>query len=148
MKKITLLSSALVILLATSCQDCKDCTVSSTITLKIDYFNLLPVYLDPLDSSQVRYDYFFASSETINSEHMGSLAVDGNSLPSDTTSLLLLGQGERDLSLFFTPVGISEYCGSDLSDVSNTTITTPVELLSDSALGKFSYNIIEVYDCK
>ncbi len=148
MKKITLLSTALVLLLATSCQDCKDCTVNSTITLKIDYFELITVYLNPLDSTQVRYDYSFESSETIRSEHFGSLAIDPSDFPSDTTNLLSLGQGERDLSLFFTPVGISEYCGSDLSDVSNTTITTPVVLLSDSAFGKFTYTITEEYDCK
>jgi len=119
--------------------------VTSTLDLRIQYFELLPVYYN--DSTLIIYEYFPSTSESFSQEYSGELAIEVAELPADTFALLNL-EGIKNLdNILFTPISIDEYCGSDLSDVNDKTITTPVEFINDTTNGVFKYTITETYNC-
>lgn len=123
MKKI--LIPIIAILGFTSCQDCKDCTVNTDITVLTETFN-------PYTSTSV--------SDSRNGVfHMfNQLTINPNYTTSDLTDFDFL---------FDNAVPYYELCGTELKD-RNSKSFNYTQIMGDSASYLYTYTWTETWDCK
>lgn len=119
---ITLIISALSL---TSCQDCKDCQSTSTLNLNIEYFTL------------ENGTYNLSSTDSYSYTATGSITP--SFLGTDTSNINL----ENSTS----PVITQEFCGEELKNYNNETLTYE-QTLGDTLLGLFKYTWTENWDCQ
>lgn len=118
---LSLLSSLLLI----SCMDCMDCKSSSDINLSVEYYS--------------NNNGTMSLDSTTNFNYSGPGFVN-TTLPINITS-------SNDLSPYLSPVNIREFCGDELKNVNNSTVSLQTTI-GDSISGIYKYNWSENWDCK
>lgn len=123
-------SCAIVVVLLSSCLECLDCQVTTDMNLTVEYHT----YVDSTSS------YNLDSTTNYTLQGLGQLLVTDPAVPIDTNSVI-------DFERYLSPISIGEFCGEDLKDVKNTSISYD-QVSGDSINGLFKYTWTESWDCR
>ena len=124
-----ILLCAIVAVSLSSCLECLDCQVSTDMNLKVEFHT----YVDSTSS------YNLDSTKSYSYQGLGELLVTEPIIPVDTNSVIDFGQ-------YLSPISIGEFCGEDLKDVKNTSIS--YDQVSGDSTALFKYTWTENWDCK
>ncbi|MGC6429224.1 MAG: hypothetical protein ACON4Y_03410 [Flavobacteriales bacterium] len=129
MKNLITITTLLVALTFTSCQNCKDCQSTTTVNLNIEYFTL----------DATTNQYVITSTQSYSYSGQGTIGST-DSFSSDTLNPIVLADS-------FSPILTQELCDQELKDSDNSSVNYEF-MTGDTINGLFKYTWTENWDCQ